>query len=617
MREELLHYYERELTYLRRMGAEFAQRYPKVASRLQLEPHKCEDPHVERMLEAFAFLAARVHLKLDDDFPEVSESLLSIVYPQHIRPIPSMSLVELRLDPDQGKLTTGYRVKRDTMLYSRPIDGVPCKFRTCYDTTLWPVTVASAQWLTPDRLKPAVRVGDAVAVVRLELRCFPDVSFSKLGLDTLRLHLAGEGTLVAALYELLFNNCKQILVRELPDRPGATPKTPLVTLPPSALRQVGFGQDEGILPYPGRSFQGYRLLQEYFAFPEKYHFIDLSGFDQLRAAGMGRSIEVLFPISPFQRADWRAMLEPGINASTFRLGATPIVNLFPQTSEPILLTQRRHEYQLVADARRRQTTDVYSVDDVVAVSSETGDLARFAPFYAHRHATDQTTDGMFWLSKRQLSGWRTDGGTDVFLSFVNLGGQIAHPSYDAVTARLTCFNGDLPSRLPFGNETGDFEVDGGGPFASIVALVKPTPVVHAPLGGPQMWRLISLLSLNYLSLVEGGTDAMREILRLHDFADSPSARKQIAGVLGVKSAPTFARIATEHGLSFARGRRVDLELDEEQFTGAGVFLFASVLEHFLGLYASVNSLSVLSVRTAQRKGVIREWPPRAGWKALL
>jgi precorrin-3B C17-methyltransferase len=150
MREELLHYYERELTYLRRMGAEFAQRYPKVASRLLLEPHKCEDPHVERMLEAFAFLAARVHLKLDDDFPEVSESLLSVVYPQHVRPIPAMSMVELRLDPDQGKLTTGYRVKRDTMLYSRPVDGVPCKFRTCYDTTLWPVAVAGAQWLTPE-----------------------------------------------------------------------------------------------------------------------------------------------------------------------------------------------------------------------------------------------------------------------------------------------------------------------------------------------------------------------------------------------------------------------------------------------------------------------------------
>lgn len=613
MRDDLLHYYERELTYLRRMGAEFAQRYPKVAGRLQLEPHKCEDPHVERMLEAFAFLAARVHLKMDDDFPEISESLLSVVYPQHVRPIPSMSLVELRLDPDQRKLTTGYRLKRETLLYSRPVDGVACKFRTSYDTTLWPLSVVSAQWLTPDRLRPPVRVGDAVAVVRLELRCFPDVTFSKLDLDTLRVHLAGEGTLVSALYELLLNNCRTIIVRELGD--GVSPKT--ITLPASSVRPVGFAPDEGVLPYPGRSFLGYRLLQEYFAFPEKYHFLDVGGFDQLREAGMGRSVELLFAISPFQRADWKPMLEAGIHASTFRTGCTPVINLFPQVSEPILLTQKRHEYQLVPDARRRLTTDVYSIDDVVGISSESGETVRFAPFYAHRHGASETANGVFWLAKRRLSGWRTDGATDAFLSFVDLRGRTAHPELDTVTARLTCFNGDLPARLPFGNERGDFEVDGGGPFGGVTALVKPTPVVQAPLGGPQLWRLISLLSLNYLSLVDGGTEPLREILRLHDFAGSPSAAKQIAGVLGVRSAPTFARIVTEHGLSFARGRRVELELDEEQFTGAGVYLFASVLDHFLGLYSSINSLSVLAARTPQRKGVVREWPPRSGWKPLL
>src|SRR5687768_15676681 len=170
MRDELLHYYERELTFLRRMGAEFAQRYPKVAGRLQLEPTKCEDPHVERLLEGVAFLAARVHLKLDDDFPEISEALLDVVYPHYVRPIPSMSLVEFQLDPEQGKLTTGLRIPRDTVLYSRPVGGKPCRFRTCQDTTLWPVTVAAAQWTSPERLKPGVRAPDAVAALRIELR---------------------------------------------------------------------------------------------------------------------------------------------------------------------------------------------------------------------------------------------------------------------------------------------------------------------------------------------------------------------------------------------------------------------------------------------------------------
>jgi len=192
-----------------------------------------------------------------------------------------------------------------------------------------------------------------------------------------------------------------------------------------------------------------------------------------------------------------------------------------------------------------------------------------------------------------------------------------YPEHDAVTARLTCFNSDLPSRLAFGNPGGDFELEGAGPIREITALAKPTRVIQPPLGNGQTWRLISQLSLNYLSLVESGEEALRETLRLYDFADSPSARKQIEGISTVRSAPTFARILTEHGLTFARGRRVEIELDEEQFTGGGIFLFGTVLERFLGLYASINSFTVLAAKSRQRKRPVHEWPARAGWKPLL
>ncbi|HTR77604.1 MAG TPA: type VI secretion system baseplate subunit TssF [Gemmatimonadaceae bacterium] len=623
MREQLLHYYERELAYLRRMGAEFGQRYPKIAGRLLLEPNKCDDPHVERMLEAFAFLAARVHLRIDDDFPEISEALLNVVYPHYVRPIPSMSLAELRLDPDQGRLASGYRVPRDTMVYSRPVEGVPCKFKTCFDTTLWPITVTAAQWVTPDRLRPAARLGDAVAALRLELRCFQDLAFAKLPVSSLRLHLNGEGNLVSALYELLCNNSRTILVREIPpgDGPGATQAGPMktVTLPAGSLQPAGFGPDEGMLPYPGQSFQAYRLLQEYFTFPEKFLFVDLRGFQAIRAAGLGRAIEVIVPVAPFERVDWRPMLEAGVTASTIRVGCTPIVNLFPQVSEPIPLTQRRHEYPVVPDARRRLTTEIFSIDEVVAVTPGSRDPLRCEPFHGHRHGGTRGDEGAptaYWLARRQPSGWRSDSGTDVVLSFVDLSGSAVHPERDVATARLTCFNSDLPSRLPFGNPQGDFTLESGGPIREIVALVKPTHVVQPPLGGPQLWRLISQLSLNYLSLTDG-PDSLREILRLHDFSDSPVTKQQIDGITDVRSAPAFARIASEFGLSFARGRRVDLELDEERFAGGGVFLFASVLEQFLGLYASLNSFSILVARTRQRKAPLREWPPRAGWKPLL
>ena len=613
MRDDLLYYYERELTFLRRMGAEFAGRYPKVASRLQLEPDKCEDPHIERLLEGFAFLAARVHLKIDDDFPEITESFLNVVYPHYVRPLPAMSLVEFQLDPEQGKLTTGYRIPRDTLVYSRPVGGVPCKFKTCYDTTLWPLTVTAAQWRTPDRLSPPVKDLESTAALRLEFQCLPELTFEKLELASLRMHLSGDANLVYTLYELLCNNCLRIIARD--PTPGSKRKP--VLLPASALRPVGFADDEGMLPYPGRSFLAYRLLQEYFSFPEKFLFLDLFGFDEVRAAGFGDRVEFVFLISPFERSDRRPLLEGGVSAPTIRLGCTPIVNLFPQTSEPVLLDQRRHEYQIVPDARRRLTTEIFSVDEVVGVTAGSPEPVRFEPFYSYRHGVERNKRQTFWYARRRPIGWRSDGGTDVYLSFVDLTNRIVQPGLDAVTARLTCFNGDLPSRLPFGNETGDFELHGGGPIRKTVALVKPTDVVQPPLGKPQLWRMISQLSLNYLSVVEGGTEALQELLRLHNLAETISGERQIEGIKSVRSEPHHSRVVGEYGVTFARGRRVEIEFDETEFAGAGLYLFASVLERFLGLYASVNSFCVLAARSQQRKALLREWSPRAGWKPLL
>ena len=290
MRDELLLYYERELDYLRKSAAQFAEKHPKVASRLVLEPTKCEDPHVERLLEAFAFLAARVHLKLEDEFPEITEALLSVVYPQLVRPIPSMSVVEFQLDPEKGKLTSGLRIDRNSQLFSKPISGVPCTFRTCYETTLWPVTVAAAELSPPSRLKPAVKTNDSAWAIRLELRCAKDVNFVSLKPDKLRFYLDGESGLVNIVYELLFSRLNRIQIRDL----TANSKQAPVTLPASALTAVGFGPNEGMVPYPSSSFAGHRLLMEYFAFPEKFFFIDLCGLEAVSEAGFKDAIEVIF-----------------------------------------------------------------------------------------------------------------------------------------------------------------------------------------------------------------------------------------------------------------------------------------------------------------------------------
>lgn len=613
MRDDLLYYYERELAFLRRTGADFASRYPKVASRLELEPTKCDDPHVERLLEGFAFLTARVQLKLADDFSEVSEALLNIVYPHYTRPIPAMSMVEFHLDPDQGKLTSGLHVPRDTLLYSRPVAGTACKFRTCYDQTLWPVQVTGAKWLAPHELNPPVRSSEAVAAVRVDLECLPGVAFPDIELDSLRFHISAESNLASTLYEVLCNNCVDILVRD----PTRGAKAEPLALAPSHLQPVGFGPNEGMLPYARRSFIGFRLLQEYFTFPDKYFFFDVTGLEGVRTAVSGGRAELIFLISSFERGDRRPMLEAGVTRDTLRLGCTPVINLFEQTSEPILLDQMRHEYMIVPDARRRETTGVFSVEAVVAVTPGAPEPLRLAPLYSFQHQQGDAREQVYWFAMRRPTGWRLDKGTDVYLSFADYSARLMHPDLDAVTARLICYNGDLPARLPFGDPSGDFEMPGGGPVQKITTLIKPSSVIQPPLGTAQLWRLVSMLSLNYVSLVEGGAEALRELLRLHNVGDSAAGGKQIQGILSVKGAATHARIESEHGLTFARGHRVEMEFDEEQFAGGGVYLLASVLERFLGLYTSLNSFCTLRASSRQRKEAIRQWAPRSGWKALI
>jgi type VI secretion system protein ImpG len=612
VREELLFHYSQELTYLRYMGAEFANRYPKVAARLLLEAGKCEDPHVERMLEGFAFLAARIHTKIDDEFPEVVESLLSVLYPYYLRPLPSASIVQFHLDADQGKLMSGLPIPRGSLLYSAPVAGTPCKFQTCYDTTLWPIIVKSADWRSADRLQPPMTVGGAAALIRVELNCLADVSFGKLDLKTLRLFLQGDGTVVGGLIELLCNNCVQIVARDL-----AAPAKKTVVFAPGSLRQVGFRPDEGLFPFPRRTFWGYRLLQEYFAFPEKFCFLDLSGFEKLAAAGFSDRIELLFFLSDFERGDRRQSLELGVSRKTFRLGCAPVVNLFEQVAEPILMEQKRFEYRIVADARREESLDIFSIDEVVGVMSGSTETVVYQPFFSHRHSAAGGPTQTFWHSTRKLSGWRTNKASDVYITFVDLTGAKRTPDRDTVTMRITCSNGELPSRLPFGNEDGDFQLGTGGPITRIVALTKPTEALQPPEQHGLLWRLVSKLSLNYLSLVSDGADAFREILRLHNFTASLSAEKQIDGILSLRSAPHFARLTSTYGVTFARGTRVELELDEEQFAGVGAYTFAAVMDVFLGLYTSMNSFSQLVVRTRQRKRSLKQWPPRAGQKILM
>lgn len=627
MRDELLSYYERELAYLRQSGADFAGKYPKIASRLSIDVDKCEDPHVERLIESFAYLSARIRLKIDDEFPEITESFLNVLYPHYLAPVPSMSIAQFALDADQGKLTTGYAVARGTILYSRPIQGTPCRFRTCYPVTLWPLEVAAASLDSPDPVGTRGRWEEAV--LRLDIRCLNDTKLAELKvmeagqqprpLDSLRFYLSGEPKLVHALYEHIFNDAVRVEIRPAAAdaRKGsararaASPAS--VMLPADALRPVGFEADEAMLPYTARSFAGYRLLTEYFAFPQKFLFFDVTGLERAAREGdLGGEFSIrihLRDVAPLA----------GVDASAFQLGCAPVVNLFKKTAEPIHLTAEQNEYRVVPDVHRQTATEVYSIDEVSSSEPTLKSAHHYRPFYTVHHAAARGGEGeSYWYASRRQSQRQDDAGTEVYLSLVDLDFNPHVPAVETLTVVTTASNRDLPAKLAFGGHEGDFEVEGTGPLARVRCLHKPTQMIRPPMRRAAHWRLISHLSLNHLSISgEGGAEALREILTLYDFTDSQATRKQIAGVVGVETRRVVRRTGSRLGAGFVTGAETTVEVKEEQFVGAGVFLFASVLERFLGLYVTVNSFNQLVVRVSQREGILKRWHPRAGEQTLL
>jgi type VI secretion system protein ImpG len=611
MSDELLVHYNRELLNIRRAAAAFAAENPRIAARLRLSEDAIEDPHVGRLIEAFAYLTARVRQKLDDDFPELTDAMLGILYPHFGRPIPSMSILQFEADPD---LAGAHVVPGGSLIDTEPVDGEPCRFRTTTDVTLHPLSVKLASLSgRPITAPEAPRAQNVAACLRLTLEMTnPEGTFAADAPGSLRFFLRGQPQLVYPLYEALLNDAVAVAFAE-----GANDPDPIV-VDASALTPGGFGADEGLLPYSSASHLGFRILTEYFAFPEKFLFVDLAFPAAELFARKGRTIDVFI----YLRRPWQS-LERSLTASAFALNCTPIVNLFPQIAEPLTLDQRSSSYRIVPDARRSHALEVYAVERVRAADAE-GSQRTLHPFYGAHHSRESTMDptredrSAWWYASRRPAEAENPG-SEVYLSVVDPEFSPALAPESVLTIDTLCLNRDHPEQLPFG---------GGHPLLRSVEplpLVKsmrmlsaPTPTLRPRSGQGGRWRLISHLALNHLSLVsDGGAEALKEMLLLYDFRDSAETRAIIEGITGLSSRSGTARVRNGGQSAFCRGIDVNIAFDEANFSGNGVFLLASVLERFLGLYASVNSFSRLTATVKGRNEVLKTWPARAGDRILL
>ena len=625
MDPRLLQYYNRELQHIKEMGAEFAEEYPKIAGRLRLEGVECADPYVERLLEGFAFLAARVQLKIDAEFPRFTQHLLEMVYPQFLAPLPSVANVQFAPDLTEGSLVDGFKIPRDSVMRGRMMaeDMTPCEYRTAHDVTLWPLRLTKAEYFvnmgefagisTPDGKK-------ASAGLRLRLETTAGTGFSELALDELVLYLAGQHELPMKLYELCLAHSVAVVVQ-----PAERPAPWYDVLDRSSICQHGFADDQALLPYGPQSFQGYRLLQEYFMMPSRYMFLKIAGLGPAVRRCVGKELEILILLDESD-----PQLKTTINESLFQLFVTPAINLFPKRADRIHLSDRTEEFQVLPDRTRPLDYEVYRVETVSGYGAQNDHVRDFKPFYSLGRDQGRDDGKAYFTTHRtprrqpaRLSGHEGRSGyigSEVFISLVDSQERVISSDLKQLALETLCTNRDLAMFQQVGRGTTDFTLVAGAPVDAIRCLVGPTRPVSSLPDGDSAWRLISHLNLNYLSVTdqddEVGAEALRELLTLYGENADSADRRQIDGVRSARSQSVTRLLRGDGPSTFGRGTEITVTLNESDFEGTGVFLLGAVLDRFFARYSSINSFTETVVRTVDR-GEIFRWPIRLGRRHVI
>ena len=626
MDARLLRYYNQELRYLRELGGEFAREFPKIASRLGMEGLEVTDPYVERLLEGCAFLAARVQLKQDAEFPRLSHRLLELIYPNFLAPVPSMMVARVTPVAD-ANLLKGPVVPRDTALFGprSAVSDTRCEFRTGQALQLTPLsTVAAAYVLNVADLGLSAIAGATPSErprssVRITLQLPAGMSIDKLEIDTLRLYLGGQTEVAMQLHELALASAVGVLVGP----PGRAGDGLRQFLPATAITPVGYADDEAMLPTTLRGLSGMRLLQEYFAFPERFLFIDLNGLRPALSAIKGQTLEIVLLFSrPGQG------LDGAVSADNFCLHCVPVINLFPKRADRIQVDEGHHEFHIVPDRTAPLDYEVYDVLGMAGYD-DVGTERKFLPLYAPDHSTpgNQPAYYTIWREPRLMSeAARRDGprsgyiGSEVFIALVDPSDAPYTETLRQLGVQTRCTNRDLPVFMPGSAGAGEYTLEAGVPIAGVKAAAGPSRPYTALREGGVAWRLLNLLSLNYLSLLdtEGGAaaNALRDLLSRFPQGTEPAVRRQIEALQAVSTRAVVRRHPMKGPIAFGRGIEVQLTVDELGHAGGSAFLFGAAMHHYLARHASLNSF-VETVLVSLTRGEVARWKPARGARPVI
>jgi type VI secretion system protein ImpG len=622
MDRRFLEKYNDELLHLRSAAGEFAQEFPKIAGRLALDSFECADPYVERLLEGFAFLTARIQLKFDAEFPRFTQSILETVYPHYLAPTPSMAVIEFEPDYKDDSLAAGVVIPRETSLNSiiGVDDRTSCEYRTSADAVLWPIRITQAEYITRELASLKVPQG-AKAALRLRMEATAGLSFNAIKASALRFFLRGNGSTCMDVYEQIYAQCCGVALIPA-DQPGGKP----LMLPPNSVVQRGFAKEESLIPYGGESFQGYRLLQEYFSFPARYMFFEIANLAAAFKASAVRKMDLLILFKQ-ENLD----IEGRVDESMFKLACAPAINLFPKRTDRIHIDESRSEWHVVADRTRPLDFEIYKVVSVNGYGIKADDVQPFTPFYTATDLEQQTAgSGAYFTTRREprmvsdkekRRGRRSSyGGSEVYISLVDSKSAPYSSELRQLGLQTLCTNRDLPLQMPVDRAGNAFTMAVNAPVSTIRIVAGPTAPRPSVAEGEMAWRAISHLSLNYLSLVDSadgqGAQALRDLLKLYSGSQDAQIRKQIEGLHSVSTRRITRRIPSPGPVTFARGLEITVTFDEDSFEGGGIFLLGSVLSQFFTRYVSINSFTETVIHSKQRGEVMR-WPASLGTLHIL
>lgn len=611
MDDAFLSYYNRELDYVRKLGAEFSDKHPKIAGCLRLDKETVEDPHVSRLIESFAFLTARVRQTIDDSFPELTEALIGILYPEFHAPYPSHTIAQLRVIKDNPFPQT---IEQGRDLYVQGESNGDCIFKLCREVNVLPVSLEKIRVVNAPAKAPALPAGSIgrkaiKSVLSMNVVPFEGAKFHDFSQSGLNFYIDAQPQLAYKLLDYLLCGTLGVAIAKTPMDPNPTflSKEQLVV---SGL--TGIDADYGA-KFDGRTDAPYKKIIDFFAFPSRYMFFDILGLEEIWPKyESGFSLYFYFEETDPE-------LIQGVDDSTFKLGCVPVVNLFEDRIDFIEAKSVTTEAKMQPSRSFTTHSDIYHISSVYA-KSEMGETQELVPFYGAHKQSISGDSSVYWNFRRENSRFdsgRRSSGTDGYLSFVDLDFQIFNPeSRWLVGADVICNNRDLPSKLPFGPELPIISFREGGAGLRAAFNSPPTPTISPKLESASRWQFIAHITLQSFSGPDG-LNVLRDTLKLYDLIATRETTALIDGIISISTSMATTRIIRNGRASVCQGTAIELEFDELFYSGSSYILFGFILDEFFSQFCSINTFTQLSITIKQKTGRLIKCPPRIGTQALL